>query len=598
MKKIILNILFFIILGLGVSSCIKHDLNSNGYYNQEVIENVDNVFGNVFPETQDWCTTINSSIKVYVNSNDEQIKKVQVLLSNVTDSVCTIKLLNQAYVSNNEIVSFMYDTPKSYTHLFVAFVTDSGRYIYKKFNINDKEVYYNDVDKSKIRKRVLSQNYIIPSINSVIDGTVETFANKRNWLSGEVFYTVNYQTLNSNDYDDNFKSIFRSIIFNYFPNGRQYNNIKKIKDSGYFNESAYPITTGEEPIIVSPIYKNDGGYHEISEAELYYYYFKGNPTVQEIEALPKYKAIDLSEVYTNDNNNNIQKSKSYVLAYFGDNVREIGSEGSYQFPQGYKIGFCYKSNTTSDNKKKQGELYGDGRLNYNINSYGNFKTSNLGPTDPRMGWASVEYKNFLCIESGTDADFNDLIIEVEGGIIIEDITPIKIDNQYYTFCFEDNRLGDYDMNDVVLKGTRLDDTHIEWTLMATGAMDNLYIYNIEGKHIKSTLEVHDIFGKPNQFVNTLKYDQTPYVIDTIVVNKDFSFLSKSNQPYIYDKNKNWFIEISRKGEDPHAIMIPYDFRWPLEMICIKDAYLEFNNWGMKLIEDTDWYKHPEDGKVY
>jgi hypothetical protein len=45
-------------------------------------------------------------------------------------------------------------------------------------------------------------------------------------------------------------------------------------------------------------------------------------------------------------------------------------------------------------------------------------------------------------------------------------------------------------------------------------------------------------------------------------------------------------------------MISYDFKWPLERICIKDAYLQFNNWGLGSIEDTDWYKYPEDGKVF
>jgi hypothetical protein len=45
-------------------------------------------------------------------------------------------------------------------------------------------------------------------------------------------------------------------------------------------------------------------------------------------------------------------------------------------------------------------------------------------------------------------------------------------------------------------------------------------------------------------------------------------------------------------------MIPYDFKWPLERVCIKDAYLDFNNWGAKLIEETDWYKYPVEIKIY
>jgi hypothetical protein len=118
----------------------------------------------------------------------------------------------------------------------------------------------------------------------------------------------------------------------------------------------------------------------------------------------------------------------------------------------------YKSNTNTDNKKKQGELYCDGRLNYNINNWGNFKSSKLDSTEPRMAWMSVNKKMFLCIESGTDTDFNDLIVEVEGGIEPIEIIPDEPEYNFYTFCYEDHNLGDYDMNDVVLKGRRLNST--------------------------------------------------------------------------------------------------------------------------------------------
>jgi hypothetical protein len=98
-------------------------------------------------------------------------------------------------------------------------------------------------------------------------------------------------------------------------------------------------------------------------------------------------------------------------------------------------------------------------------------------------------------------------------------------------------------------------------------------------------------------VNTLKGNNTAYIVDTINVSKTFSFLDASVQPYIYNRSQNTVIKIARKGQDPHAIMIPFDFRWPLERVCIKDAYLQFNNWGVSLIEDTDWYLYPEKDKV-
>lgn len=566
MKKLIVFLISFLLI-----SC-----SNNSFEENDIIKtNSEQVFGVSFPSNQDWT----SATRDFVNVDLGEYSKVLVLCS--SDS--SIKVLN----SSNEGGNIFFDVPNHYDDLYLAFIKENGEYYYKKLK------------DTKNLRRVQMGDYNLPDEDLIITGTVESFASKRGWLPGEIFYTFNNQSMNATDYSSDYKDIFRDIIFNYFPNGKKYDNLPQIKKSGYYNESSYPITTGDKPIIVSPMYKNDGGYHEISEADLYYYYFKGNPSVSEIEALPKYRVVDLSEVYTNEENNNIAKTKSYALVYWGDMIPEVGvTSGTYKFPEGYKIGFMYKSNTTYEKPKKQGEIYGDGRLNYNINNWGNFKSSKLGDTEPRMAWMSVNEKMFLCIESGTDKDFNDLICEVEGGIKPIIIIPNEPEHQFYTFCFEDQRLGDYDMNDVVIKGNRLDETHVEWTLMACGASDEIYIYNIKGNCINANIEVHKIFGTlPETFVNTEELF-IPFITDTVIVNKNFSFLNVDTQPYIYDKTKNWEIHISRQGEDPHAIMIPYDFRWPLEKICIKDAYLEFNNWGMKLIENTDWFKFPEEIKVY
>ena len=53
-----------------------------------------------------------------------------------------------------------------------------------------------------------------------------------------------------------------------------------------------------------------------------------------------------------------------------------------------------------------------------------------------------------------------------------------------------------------------------------------------------------------------------------------------------------------QGENPHAIMIPGDFKYPIERLCTNKAYSEFNNWGVEYIISTDWYRHPNTEKVY
>lgn len=603
------KLLFLLIVCMFMfTSCNKYDFETSA--NEQIKANVEKIFGVQFDETQDWCSTTNGSIRIIANTSNENIVKAQILMSSINetdeDTSVDMKILNEANISKGGSITLNFDTPNVYSDLFVAFISDLGnnkyKYTYKKFNLGDSEVYF-DNKQALTRGAEWNPSYPIPDITPVINGTVETFANQRGWLPGEVFYTYDYQTTSNAGYDNDFVALFKTIIFNYFPNGRKYDNLPQIKKSGYYNESVYPITTGDEPIVVSPVYKNDGGYHEISEAELYYYYFKGNPTVEELEALPKYRAIDLSKVYANNENNEVVKKPSYVLAYFGDGIPTIGQTGSYRFEKGYKIGFCYKSNTETDQKKKQGEVYGDGRLNYNINNYGNFKTSQLGNTDPRMAWMSVNDKTYLCVESGTDKDFNDLILEVEGGIEPIIIPPVDPEYNFYTFLFEDHNLGDYDMNDVVLKGRRVNETTVEYTLMACGAYDELYIYNVEGKDINKDKEVHKIFAENlvGQYVNT-QTKNAEYVVNTITVNKNFSFLDVTTQPYIYDATINNTVKIARQGQDPHAIMIPYDFRWPKEKICIKDAYNEegykFNSWGINKIDATDWYKHPTMNKVF
>ena len=40
------------------------------------------------------------------------------------------------------------------------------------------------------------------------------------------------------------------------------------------------------------------------------------------------------------------KHGSFALMYFGDGTPSIGTVGSYQFPQGYKIGFMVRAMTT------------------------------------------------------------------------------------------------------------------------------------------------------------------------------------------------------------------------------------------------------------
>ena len=244
---------------------------------------------------------------------------------------------------------------------------------------------------------------------------------------------------------------------------------------------------------------------------------------------------------------------------------------------------------------KKGELYFDGRLNNNINKHGHFASSKLGDNDPRMCWISINKKMFMCCEAGTDSDFNDAVFEIEG---VEPIDiPIDPEYNFYTYLFEDRNPGDYDMNDVVLRGTRLNDIKVKWEVVATGAYDELYIYNINGKVINSSKEIHSYFGVEQEtYVNVGPEGVVkPIVSETLTVSKDFSFLN--NMPYIKNNTQKTTVYLATMGQNPRAIMIPFAMKWPIEKICIKNSYLEFNTWGKNPIASIDWYTRPVEEKV-
>jgi hypothetical protein len=204
----------------------------------------------------------------------------------------------------------------------------------------------------------------------------------------------------------------------------------------------------------------------------------------------------------------------------------------------------------------------------------------------------------LGCESGTDTDFNDLILEVEGGV--EGIIVIP-DTEYnvYTYCFEDTPLGDYDMNDIVIKAERTNETTVKYSIIACGAFDEIYVCNINSGAITDKAEVHSLFGvAQNTFVNTeASATKLSPITVTKTVDKSFSFLTEATQPFIYDQTIHHVVHLAKKGEDPHGIMIPYDFKYPQERICIKDAYTDFNSWGQNAILSTDWYLKPTTDKV-
>ena len=416
-------------------------------------------------------------------------------------------------------------------------------------------------------------------------------------------------------------------------------NLNTIRTSPVYELTKnYLVADGKAPITVAPVQMLST---EINNSSVYYYYFNPNELngksdeeqIAFIKNLPKFKCIDSKLTKTASGIGlgvgDYFKVHEYVLPYFGDIKSDETNDvtvQSFVIPEGYYVGFMFRKNNGKDwadsfstdndaispskgtgykNKsyknEDNGEVYADGRLNKEINQYPKFSQATekgMQLDDPRAAIFGANQRAYLMFEEGTDVNFVDIIIEINGGLKEVDAAQ-EISNNVYTFCFEDRNLGDYDMNDVVIKAERLNISQVKYTVAACGAYDELYLRNIDGKTLNTTTEIHKLFGVDNlsTFINTQTKNYEP-VSEVVTVDPSFSFTDFSKQVYIYNKTQGYEVKMSQKGEDPHGIMIPCDFQYPTEKTCIKDAYTDFNNWGANPVISTDWYTNPVTGKVF
>ena len=630
MKKL----LSLAVIGLLLSSCVKGfdgtepeptpDPTPTGVTEEEIKNHAESILGFTIPANQDWVSTTSGTVTINVTSEVTKVS-VMALVAQIDEDGETynsMTILNQTETKNQSSVSLAYDAPKKNEGLYAAFYTSKGCY-YKKIEGNNVSF-----DKVPATTRAVTRTVSAPTGTFAIGKIDSSYAAKRGWIPDEKLYMLSdddydRMKITAEPYSEEYKSLVDEMVFAYLPRTKFKNNLEQIMAAGYSDDDAYRITTGDAgPIIVSPIFKQDSGStygNEVYNSDFYYYYFNpddmpssADNQVAFLKSLPKYKLIPFNKTFGASNDDNIiDKRYSYCALYFGDSkTPAIGKEGTFRFPKGYKIGFMVRAKTDfkeNGKPRKQGELYFDGRLNVDINGYSetNFKSTvdnknwKLPLNSPRATWLRVNDRVLMCWESGTDADYNDILLEVEGSV--EPIyTTHEFEYNTYTFCFEDTKKGDYDLNDIVIKAKRINKTTVEYSIVACGAYDELCVRNINAGVIQDNVEIHSLFGVgAKQFVNTESGAEKHAAITAQkTVSESFSFLDAENQPFIYDLTTNLAIKLSTKGQDPHGIMIPFDFKYPVEKVCIKDAYKDFNNWGSNPILSTNWYTKPVEGKVY
>lgn len=685
------NLYIFAACAMVMASCGEKDLyeggdeqqnaGSQGASQEEIVQNMYNRFGTEFDLNSDWSMLNNGKVTVKADADLADVAYVRILTASPFGN-SSAKILNETKAAKGQQVTLNYDAPKDLTRLYAACVSKSGEYRIKGFNVGQESVSFAQQSQSRrVIRRAAWNESTLPKIDRVEQSyNAQRAANPDStnmgwtawagsgWADKCVISNIDQLWISVPDFDEDEKQDFRDILFTYLPEFKD--NRDKIQQNEFFTSSNnYMTTNGAHTITVTPMHCGAGW---IGSEHVYYYYYKESELPADEEAqveffkqLPKYKLIQCWRMYNNTDLTPEQqtarnkydltyKAHCYTLAYFGDNNDpKRGETGQWTFPAGYKIGFMVR---VLYNNKRNGCLYSDGRLNDEINTYGDFKNDPLNRLKGKNASRTVVFgangANFVGFEDGTDNDFNDIVFAVEGGVeIIQD--QINLDRNVYTYGFEDRDLGDYDMNDVVVKAQRVDLTHVFYSLEATGAQDELYLRNIKGSRLNETTEVHAIFGKTDDegFVNT-KDSVCPAVQELIEVPADFSFADKKYQIHIYNKTTNKDIYIAEAGQDPHAILVPYDWKYPKERTCVKDAYdiveilnrtqfegraqvlqgdeviryisietgeeveestyaidtegtvvrveldHKFNNWGVNRVASTDWFRYPNEPRVY
>lgn len=242
---------------------------------------------------------------------------------------------------------------------------------------------------------------------------------------------------------------------------------------------------------------------------------------------------------------------------------------------------------------------------------------------------------FVACEDGDDWDYNDRLYwmpygqdRVEKATVVP-VKPEPTSPQVWTYAWEDNTMEgndrcDYDMNDCVIEvNEKADDpTMLEITIVALGATRDLWLgfenkngksisdYQpvfAEGDHSQDANELHKLMNASSgEMVNTGNGTRTVEPFKATVKKPagfDFQTCSfvlgaKVRKEMLGAYEQDYYmLHVSAAGTDPHGIVIPGKWQWPVERMRVTEAYPDFGKWASDHTQAKDWYKRPEQGKV-
>jgi hypothetical protein len=405
-------------------------------------------------------------------------------------------------------------------------------------------------------------------------------------------------------------------------NGKRNNWQLIAENSKYFTVNNNYLISNGSPVTLVPVQMNttEGSWNTI-----YYYYYNPDVTAglsseeeaNYIKSLPKYRVINGFV-----GNDKYKRDKEYILAYYGDGNPQDGTTAvSFSIPKGYRIGFLNRKCSPKDESLtfcKNGCTYGDGRLNYEVNhlrghyfsamdkdSHGGATKNGMDFTSPRIGIFSANKRIYMCFEDGADCNFCDMIVEIcQGAEVLNE--NMEIQGAAYTMCFEDRpNQADYDLNDVVLRCVRKNNTTLELTLVAAGADDDVILHGTKSDF--DNQEVHALFGftgkdaSGHRFINTVEGGTKMEVKKTTVTiepNKSIPEYLKGIYVVNALNNRKEIRVPTELGKAPEAIIVPDDFDYPKEQTSVLIAYPNFLSWAHDINVACNWYKFETASQIF
>ena len=198
--------------------------------------------------------------------------------------------------------------------------------------------------------------------------------------------------------------------------------------------------------------------------------------------------------------------------------------------------------------------------------------------------------------------------------VTPDPNPVPVVYPIYSYAFEDTKVGDYDMNDVVIKAQETKDGKINLKVVACGATLNLNIRLYPAQGNRGANEVAHYEGTPTNLsyngqeeVHAMLGAEAGAMVNTgstatakpITITIDKGNHDPAHLPLAIYSTAQGEIRLAGSGQAPFGVIIPEDWSWPTERVCITSAYNKtspvdnsFTTFAGSAGAAESWYKYP------